>query len=135
MALFFKNKKKEAEAKPAAKPKKEKPSEAVLETKPKEVKKKEMGEAYRILASPQITEKAAALAEKNQYTFRVWPKANKIEIKKAIGWLYGVDVKAVKIIKIPAKKRRLGRISGWKKGYKKAIVKIKEGQKIEVMPR
>jgi len=41
----------------------------------------------------------------------------------------------VKIINVPAKERRLGRISGWKKGFKKAIIKIKEGQKIEVLPR
>jgi len=41
----------------------------------------------------------------------------------------------VKIINVPAKRRRLGRISGWRKGYKKAIVRLKEGQKIEVLPR
>jgi len=41
----------------------------------------------------------------------------------------------IKIINVPKKRRRLGRISGWKKGYKKAIVKIKKGQKIEVLPR
>ena len=41
----------------------------------------------------------------------------------------------VKIIRIPAKKRRVGKASGWKEGYKKAIVKIKKDQKIEVLPR
>jgi len=41
----------------------------------------------------------------------------------------------VKIINLPPKKRRLGKIRGWRKGYKKAIVRIKEGQKIEVLPR
>ena len=91
--------------------------------------------AYRILKTPQITEKATALARKNQYTFKTWPEANKAEIKKAIEDLYGVDVISVKIIKVPRKRRRLGRISGWRKGYKKTIVKIKEGQKIEVLPR
>lgn len=90
---------------------------------------------YRILKAPQITEKATDLIKSNQYVFKVFPQANKNEIKKAIGDLYGVDVIAVKIIKIPAKRRKLGRISGWRKGYKKAIVKIKEGQKIEVLPR
>ncbi len=88
-----------------------------------------------ILKTPHITEKSTDLVGKNQYVFKVWPKANKIEIKKAIEDLYGVDVLDVKIIKVPPKRRRLGRISGWRKGYKKAIVKIKEGQKIEVLPR
>ncbi|MBZ9573074.1 50S ribosomal protein L23 [Patescibacteria group bacterium] len=91
--------------------------------------------AYRVLKAPQVTEKATALTGKNQYVFKVWPGANKVEIKKAVKDLYGVEVLSVKIIKVPRKKRRLGRISGWRKGYKKAIVKIKEGQKIEVLPR
>ena len=88
-----------------------------------------------VLISPHITEKATDLAQKNQYVFKVFPKANKTEIKKAIEDLYKVEVLDVKIINVPKKRRRLGRISGWKKGYKKAIVKIKEGQKIEVLPR
>lgn len=93
------------------------------------------GEAYRVLKTPQVTEKATSLVGQNQYVFKVWPRANKVETKKAIENLYGVDVISVKIIKVPRKRRRLGRISGWRKGYKKAIVKIKEGQKIEVLPR
>jgi len=59
----------------------------------------------------------------------------KLEIKKAIEGLYGVDVLSVKVINIPKRRRRLGRITGWRKGYKKAIVKIKKGQKIEIIPR
>lgn len=86
-----------------------------------------------VLKSHHISEKATELAKKNQYLFKVYSKANKIEIKKAIENLYGVNVLSVNIIKIPAKKRRRRRISGFKKGYKKAIVKIKEGQKIEVL--
>jgi len=89
----------------------------------------------KILISPRITEKATAISQKNQYVFKVFPKANKTEIKKAIEDLYKVEVLDVKIINVPAKRRRLGRISGWKKGYKKVIVRIKEGQKLEVLPR
>ena len=89
----------------------------------------------KILISPRITEKATAISQKNQYVFKVFPKANKTEIKKAIEDLYKVEVLDVKIINVPAKRRRLGRISGWKKGYKKVIVRIKEGQKIGVLPR
>jgi large subunit ribosomal protein L23 len=89
----------------------------------------------KILISSHISEKATDLGEKNQYIFKVFPTANKTEIKRAIEDLYRVEVSDVKIINVPQKRRRLGRISGWKKGYKKAIVKIKEGQKIEVLPR
>lgn len=130
--------------------KKKKLKEKEVEEKREEVKKVETkpavktpriekevrpGEAYQILKSPHITEKATDLTEKNQYVFKVFPKANKTEIKKAIENIFGIDVLGVKIIKVPAKKRRLGKIEGWRKGYTKAIVRIKEGQKIEVLPR
>ena len=69
----------------------------------------------------------------NQYIFKVSPNYNKKEIEKAVEGVYGVDVLSVNIIKIPSKKRRMGRIQGHKKGYTKAIVKIKENQKIEIV--
>jgi len=116
--------------------KKEKMLEGRRETKVSpEKKKRKFGEVYRILKIPHITEKATALAGKNQYVFKIWPKTNKVEVKKAIEDLFGVDVIGVKIINIPRKKRRLGKVEGFRKGYKKAIVRIKEGQKIEVLPR
>ena len=124
MALFFKKKKKE-----------EKPLEAVEVRPPQAKREKVIGEAYRILKTPQVTEKATDLVKKNQYVFKVYSRANKNEVKKAIESVYGVDVISVRIINVPAKRRRLGRQRGWRKGYKKAIVKIKEGQKIEVLPR
>ena len=148
MALKDIFKKKEKEAKPAEKPKqikeKETPKEPVLEKKfpkqaevrPPQVKREvRTSRAYRVLKSPHITEKATDLTKKNQYVFKVFPKANKSEIRKTIEGLYGVDVISVKIINIPPKKRRLGKISGWKPGYKKAIIGVEEGQKIEVLPR
>ena len=98
-------------------------------------RRKTSGEGYRILKTPRITEKATDLAEKNQYIFEIYPRANKNELKKAIKDIYGVDAVSVRIINVPRKKRRLGRIEGFRKGYKKAIIKIKEGQKIEVLPR
>lgn len=133
MIRFFKKKEKE---KPVE-VKKEEP----VEVKPQSIKetKKErkavVGETYRVLKTPHITEKATDLTEKNQYVFKVYPETNKTEIKKAIQSLYGVDVISVKIINIPRRQRRLGRVLGWRKGYKKAIVRVKEGQKIEVLPR
>ena len=137
--IFKKKKRKEKPAKPVKKPKEikeEKPQEAISETKTRKVKKEvKIGEAYRVLKSPHVTEKAADLAKKNQYVFKVFPEVNKIRVKKAIEDLYGVDVMSVKIVNVPSKKRRLGRVSGYRSGYKKAIIKIKEGQKIEIMPR
>jgi len=130
-------------AKEAVKEKKEKKEvkEAKVEVAREKSKKPEKREAkatmaWRYIVAPHITEKATLLAEKeNQYVFKVAPDANKIEVKKAIEDLYGVKVEKVRIIKVPRKRRRRGRIEGWRKGYKKAIVKIKEGQKIEILPR
>jgi len=146
---FLKRKKEEKEPK---KPEATEKTKEITKEK-KEVKEAEMGvvkerpkksgrgetkatTAWRYIVAPHITEKATLLAEKdNQYVFKVAEDANKIEIKKAIEGLYGVKVEKVRIIKVPKKRRRRGRIEGWRKGYKKAIVKIKEGQKIEILPR
>jgi large subunit ribosomal protein L23 len=89
--------------------------------------------SYEAVRQPHISEKASWLAEKEQYTFEVSPNYNKNEIKKSVEGIYGVDVLSVNIIKIPAKKRRLGRTEGFRKSFVKAIVKIKEGQKIEIL--
>ncbi len=128
---------------------KKKPAKIVAEKKPKESKvekphkaeiseskkKRRISQSYLILKTPHVTEKASDLAEKNQYSFRVFSKANKAEIKKAVESDFGVDVVSVRIINVHRKKRRLGKIKGIKPGYKKAIVKIKKGQKIEILPR
>ncbi len=130
--ILKKKKPAEKTPKPAEEPENKQTKEEAVRRKEKGVI---IGEAYRILKTPQVTEKATDLTKENKYVFKVFPKANKVEIKKAVNQLYGVEVLDVKIIKVPAKKRRLGKISGWRKGYKKAIVKIKKGHKIEVLPR
>jgi len=103
------------------------------------ISKKGALNAYRIIQRPHITEKAAFLAEKNKYVFRIFPKANKTEVKKVIQSLYGVKVEKVHIIHSSPKKRRLGRTQGFrhglKKGFKKAIVTLKEGDRIELLPK
>ena len=86
-----------------------------------------------ILVSPHVTEKATMLSSDNQYVFKVFPRANKTEIKRAIESLYNVKVIGVKIIIVGGKTRRSGKALGWKKGYKKAIIRIKQGQKIETV--
>lgn len=117
---------------------KEKKEKKKIEEKPAEAKvakEKKIDLAWKILKIPHVTEKATRLSEENQYVFKVWPEANKIQTKKAIEDIYGVDVVSVKVINVPRKKRKLGRTEGFRKGYKKAIIKIKEGQKIEIMPK
>lgn len=89
--------------------------------------------SYEAVKQPHISEKATTLSESNQYTFEVLPNYNKQEIRKSVEGIYGVNVLSVNIIKIPAKKRRLGKTEGFRKAYKKAVVTIKEGQKIEIL--
>ena len=139
MALFdFLKKKKEIEkSKKPAEKKVEKVSVAKekKEEKALPVQKSNKSEkfSYQVVKEPHISEKSTNLAEKNKYVFRVYKGSNKMEIKKSVEGIYGVDVLSVNIIKIPGKKRRLGAIEGFKKGHNKAVVTIKEGQKIEIL--
>jgi len=117
----------------------EKPNEKPKSIESKKIIGKPKADVYRILKAPHITEKAAALAQEGKYIFKVYSGANKIEIKKAIEGFYGVKVEKVNIVHIMPKRRRLGRTQGWKgglkMGFKKAIVTLVKGEKIEVMPR
>ncbi len=81
-----------------------------------------------------ITEKAGDMSGLRKYIFIVDRKANKSEIKKAIESIYAVKVTAVNIINTKGKAKRLGRSLGRTSSYKKSIVTLKEGQKIEIMP-
>ena len=106
-----------------AKPKKK---EALVEKEPTK-----SFDSSSILLCPHVTEKVTMMSKDNQYVFKVFPRANKTEIRKAVEHLYKVKVIGVRIINVSAKKRRLGKSQGWKKGYKKAIIQVKQGQKIE----
>ena len=81
-----------------------------------------------------ITERAVDLSHLRQYTFVVDKKANKPEVKKAIEAIYNTKVDSVNIINTKSKPRRLGRSMGRTSQLKKAIVKLKEGYSIDVMP-
>ena len=88
----------------------------------------------QVIKKPHISEKSTRLIkEENKYTFIVDDSANKIEVKSEVERIYDVDVEKVTVVNIPDKKRRLGRIEGIKPGHKKAIVKIKKGQSIEIL--
>lgn len=124
--------------KPAKKPVKKpipKPKEKVEVVKRPPVKKKDLREIYKILKEPHISEKATVLTDQNKYVFKIMPRANKVETKKAVENLYGVRVKGVNIVNVHRKRRVLRGVEGFKTGYKKAIVTLEKGEKIEIVPR
>ena len=86
-----------------------------------------------LIKKPWITEKSTMLTGINQYVFMVKSGASKPEIKKAIHLLYKVDPISVNVINRPAKAKRFG---GARKGvqppYRKAVVTLKDGQKIDL---
>lgn len=91
-----------------------------------------MKNAYSILRKPLITEKSNQMKEAlNQIAFEVDKRANKIEIKKAVMKQFNVHVIKVRTFMVLGKKKRVGR-SVWKKSdWKKAVVTLKEGERID----
>ncbi len=85
---------------------------------------------YDIIIEPIITEKSLANAENSVYTFKVAKTANKVEIKNAIQTIFDVKVETVRTVTVLPKKKRVGRYTGTKAGYKKAIVTLKDGNSI-----
>lgn len=88
--------------------------------------------AYDFIIKPWITEKAQELMSANKYVFKLKAKTTKREAKVAVERLYNVRVEDVNIINIPSKKRRFGRNQGMKSAVRKAVVTLKEGDKIEI---
>ncbi len=88
---------------------------------------------HSIIKSPSITEKNTMLREENKYVFEVEKKANKAQIKKAVEVLFDVNVETVNTMIVKGKKKRMGRYVGYRPDWKKAIVKISEGQTIDKM--
>ena len=88
-----------------------------------------MSKAYDIIIAPIISEKSMSMIQEKKYTFKVAKNANKIEIKKAIEEIFGVEVEKVTTIKMPKKPKRLGMYYGHSGEWKKAIVKLTEASK------
>ena len=88
-------------------------------------------EARDILIRPLITERTTMLMAEGKYTFVVAKKANKIEIAKAVSDIFKVKVENVNTVNVTGKKKRMGRTSGKRPDYKKAIVKLAAGESIE----
>lgn len=90
-------------------------------------------ELTSIIKYPILTEKTYQQMQQNIYTFAVDKKATKIEIKKAVEFIFQVKVDTINTFNVPRKPKRVGRFNGFVAGYKRAIVKISEGS-IQILP-
>ncbi len=112
--------------------------------KPADKDKKDEGEAEvktaaadivfkvpQVLVQPRISEKAGHLVKLNKYVFNVKPSANKVEVKKAVESFYKVRVTMVNMVSMKGRTRNYGRTTGRTNGFKKAVVTLKKGDKIE----
>ncbi|MFH1080352.1 MAG: 50S ribosomal protein L23 [Pseudomonadota bacterium] len=90
-------------------------------------------ELYHVIKRALITEKSTiAKDETNKYTLEVDPKANKIEIAAAVEKLFKVKVLNVQVMNVTGKKKRMGKVVGRKRSWKKAIVTLLPGSRIEI---
>jgi len=88
-------------------------------------------EMINVIIRPLVTEKLSNLSEKqNQYGFVVNKKANKVEIKRAIEQKFSVKVKSVRTVHVMGKVKKMGRFSGRRNSWKKAVVSLRPGHKI-----
>ncbi len=86
---------------------------------------------YEVLRRPLITEKNAMLQAQGKYAFEIAREANKQQIKQAVEKAFKVEVRAVNVMTVPGKTRRVGRQQVLTQSWKKAIVTLKPGDKIE----
>jgi large subunit ribosomal protein L23 len=92
-----------------------------------------MQNEHRVIVRALITEKGTGLREKgNKYIFHVERDANKIEIKRAIEKIFSVHVTNVRTMKVAGKEKRLGRFTGYRPDWKKAVVSLQAGDTIEL---
>lgn len=88
----------------------------------------------KVLLGPHISEKTTLLADANQqFVFKVLPDATKTEIKKAVELMLEVKVDSVQVANVKGKRKRFGQIPGRRASWKKAYVKLQEGQDLDFM--
>jgi large subunit ribosomal protein L23 len=87
--------------------------------------------ARDVILRPLVTEQSMAGIAEGRYTFAVDPRANKVEIRRAVEEIWGVSVDKVNTMNVRGKQRRMGRSAGYRPDWKKAIVKLRSGQRIE----
>lgn len=91
---------------------------------------------HQVLRRPLITEKSTARqGEANQYFFEVDKKATKHDIREAVENIFKVSVTKVRTLNVLGKRKRVGRSVGMTSDWKKAIVTLKEGERIEMLER
>lgn len=91
-----------------------------------------MKSQFNVLIQPHLTEKVVEAKEfYNQVTFKVATTANKIEIKRAVESIFDVKVKAVRVCNVKGKPKRQGKYEGRRSDWRKAIITLQEGHKIE----
>ena len=89
---------------------------------------------YQVLLSPRVTEKTTQVGEdSNQYVFHVIKDANKSEVKGAVEMLFDVNVEAVRIVNVKGKKKSFRMRPGKRSDWKKAYVRVQEGQVIDLL--
>ncbi|HEY8844737.1 MAG TPA: 50S ribosomal protein L23 [Gaiellaceae bacterium] len=86
----------------------------------------------QVLIAPVVSEKSYHQITENRYTFKVHKDAHKTQIRQAVEELFDVKVVGVNVIKMQPKPKRRGMIKGTRPGWKKAIVELKAGDKIEI---
>jgi len=87
-----------------------------------------------VLRAPHVSEKAALVADSaNQYLFRVATNAAKGEIKKAVEEMFDVKVEQVRVLNVKGKSKRFGARLGKRSNWRKAYVRLAEGQEIEML--
>ncbi len=87
-----------------------------------------------VIRRPLLTEKAIKLLEEGKYLFEVHPSSHKIEIAQAVSKLFDVTVLKVNTMNPPVRARKVGKFAGVRATYKRAIVTLKEGDRIELFP-
>ncbi|QJR43967.1 50S ribosomal protein L23 [Mycoplasma miroungirhinis] len=88
-----------------------------------------------VIKYPILTEKTyQQMHGQNVYSFAVDRKTNKVEIRKAVEFIFNVKVEKVNIIKVSKKPKRIGRFQGFTKAYKKALVYLADGNSISFFP-
>ena len=85
-----------------------------------------------VLIAPVVSEKSYSLITDRKYTFRVHEDAHKTQIRQAVEQLFEVRVESVNIVKVQSKPKRRGMVRGRRPGWKKAIVKLREGETIDI---
>jgi large subunit ribosomal protein L23 len=85
----------------------------------------------KVLLAPVVSEKSANAGDRNQVVFRVKADATKPEIKRAVELMFEVNVEQVRVTNVSGKRKRFGVINGRRNDWKKAYVRLKEGQDIE----